>query len=81
MRVRVNDLSDTVVLDEIGDQEVVGESRIADDYIIADYLVPSCKFTYTKFKSMASNILHAMNIPESYFTGDLDSIEYFNRQF
>lgn len=81
VRVRVNDLSDTVVLDEIGDQEVVGESRIADDYIIADYLVPSCKFTYTKFKSMASNILHAMNIPESYFTGDLDSIEYFNRQF
>lgn len=74
LRVKINDLTDTGLLDPFG-------NPVREDHIVADYFVPSCKFTYKKFVSIASNILHQLEIPVKYFEGGLDNIEYFNRQF
>lgn len=73
VRVKINDLTDVILLDAIG-------SRVTD-YIVAEYFVPSCKFSYIKFTSIAKKILKELDIPHEYFEGGLDNIELFNRQF
>lgn len=80
VRVKINDLSSANLLDVIGAQETDFDA-VARDYVVAEYFVPSCKFTYDKFSAMASNIMHNVGIPAKFFVGELDSIEYFNRQF
>ena len=74
LRVKINDLTNTSLLDPFG-------NPVREDHVVADYFVPSCKFSYNKFVSIASNILREMEIPVKYFEGGLDNIEYFNRQF
>lgn len=80
VRVKINDLSSANLLGVIGAQETDFDA-VARDYVVAEYFVPSCKFTYDKFSAMASNIMHNVGIPAEFFVGELDSIEYFNRQF
>lgn len=80
VRVKINDLSTANLLGIVGDQDTDFDA-VRKDYVVAEYFVPSCKFSYDKFTMMASNILSNVGIPVKYFRGELDSIEYFNRQF
>ena len=80
VRVRINDLTTANLLNVIGGQDTDFDAA-PKDYVVAEYFVPSCKFTYDAFSAMASNIMHRVGIPEKFFVGDVDSIEYFNRQF
>jgi hypothetical protein len=80
VRVRINDLTEANLLAAVGAQTTDFDA-VAKDYVAAEYFVPSCKFTYDKFTALASNILNFFDIPDHFFLGGLDSIEYFNRQF
>lgn len=80
VRVRINDLTEANLLAAVGNQTTDFDA-VANDYVAAEYFVPSCKFTYDKFTALASNILSFFEIPDKFFVGGLNSIEYFNRQF
>lgn len=80
VRVRINDLAEANLLAAVGSQTTEFDA-VSKDYVAAEYFVPSCKFTYDKFTALASNILDFFEIPNQFFPGGFDSIEYFNRQF
>lgn len=61
LRVQINDTTEVDLLDT----DLV--TKIPEDTILADYFVPSCKFSYIRFMTLVENLLAKYEIPSKYY--------------